>query len=148
MADRFLDDNLQKQVREFLSEMKEPVVILFFGSQEKCELCSETERLLGEVVNLSDKLSIEVYDLEVDAELAQKYHVDMAPGFVLAALNNGEIEDYGVRYAGIPAGHEFSALINDLLRISSRDSGLSPETRKYLSGLTKPVHLQVYVTPT
>lgn len=148
MADRFLDDNLQKQVRDFFDQLQQPVVILFFGSQEKCELCSDTETLLNEVVNLSDKLSIEVYDLEQDAELAKKYHVDKAPGFVLAALNDGVISDFGIRYAGIPAGHEFSALINDLVRISSRDSGLSDETRKFLAGLKQAVHLQVYVTPT
>ena len=37
---------------------------------------------------------------------------------------------------------------HDLSFDGAADSGLSPETRKFLSGLTKPVHLQVYVTPT
>ena len=56
--------------------------------------------------------------------------------------------DYGVRFAGIPSGHEFSTLIHDLILVSGRDSGLSPETRAFLKGLEKPVHLQVFVTPT
>jgi alkyl hydroperoxide reductase subunit AhpF len=53
-----------------------------------------------------------------------------------------------VRYAGIPSGHEFSSLIQDLILVSGRDSGLSEQTREYLAGLKEPVHLQVFVTPT
>jgi glutaredoxin-like protein len=56
--------------------------------------------------------------------------------------------DYGVRLAGIPSGHEFSSLIQDLILVSGRDSGLSAETRKALDDLDKPVLLQVFVTPT
>jgi hypothetical protein len=39
-------------------------------------------------------------------------------------------------------------LIHDLVLISGRDSGLSEQTREFLSSLDKPVHLQVFVTPT
>jgi glutaredoxin-like protein len=49
---------------------------------------------------------------------------------------------------GIPAGHEFTSLIRNILMVSSRDSGLSPETRTFLSKLDKPLHMQVFVTPT
>jgi len=56
--------------------------------------------------------------------------------------------DYGIQYSGIPSGHEFSTLINDILLVSGRDSGLSPQTREFLQKLDKPVHFQVFVTPT
>jgi glutaredoxin-like protein len=56
--------------------------------------------------------------------------------------------DYGVRFAGIPSGHEFSSLIEGLILVSGRDSGLSGEIRKQLRGLKNPVLLQVFVTPT
>ncbi|MBP1700991.1 MAG: glutaredoxin-like protein, partial [Chloroflexi bacterium] len=47
-----------------------------------------------------------------------------------------------------PSGHEFSSLINTLVVVSNRDSGLDQQTRDFLSKLDKPVHLQVFVTPT
>jgi alkyl hydroperoxide reductase subunit AhpF len=53
-----------------------------------------------------------------------------------------------VLYSGIPAGHEFGSLIHDLVLVSGRDSGLSQKARNFLAGLRKPVHLQVFVTPT
>ncbi|HSQ16551.1 MAG TPA: glutaredoxin, partial [Anaerolineales bacterium] len=59
-----------------------------------------------------------------------------------------QITDYGIRYAGIPSGYEFSSLIQSLVLVSGRDSGLAPETRQALADLKQPVLLQVFVTPT
>jgi alkyl hydroperoxide reductase subunit AhpF len=69
--------------------------------------------------------------------LAQQYSVDKAPGIVIAAQDGNTTTDYGIRYAGIPAGHEFSALINDLLLVSGRDSRLSESTRAALKDITQ-----------
>jgi glutaredoxin-like protein len=122
--------------------------VFYFGKQNDCDTCDDTLQLLQEVTGLSDKLSLAVYDLDTDAEVARQYHVDKTPGIVLAAKDGDTITDYGVRYAGIPAGHEFSSLIHDLVLVSGRDSGLSQETRDLLKGIEQPVHMQVFVTPT
>ena len=113
-----------------------------------CEYCADTRQLLEEVVALSDKLSLSSYDLEQDAEIARRYHVDKAPAVVITGWDGEQIVDYGMRFYGIPAGHEFSALIQALMLVSEGDSGLQPETRQYLRELTQPVHLQVFSTPT
>ena len=143
-----LHENVRQQVRDVFAELKEPVHILFFGSQENCDYCDDTRQLVGEVVALSDKLSLGIHDLQTDAALASQYHVDKAPTLVIAARNDGEVSDYGIRLAGIPSGHEFNSLIQDILLVSGRDSGLSSASREFLKGLTKPIELQVYVTPT
>jgi alkyl hydroperoxide reductase subunit AhpF len=147
--DKMLDAAIQKKLREMFQGLVEPVCIVFFGSAaENCEYCAQTEQLLAEVVALSPKLSMRVYDLQQHADVAAGLHVDKAPGFVLAGLEGDVLVDFGVRYAGIPAGHEFSSLINDIVMVSGRDSGLSEATREFLQLLQKPVHLQVFVTPT
>lgn len=150
MPDTMLNEDVRNQVKELFQNLSGPVEVLFFGSDhpELCGYCSETHQLLKEVISLSEKLSLKVYDIQHDSELAQKYHVDAAPGFVMAALEETGLVDYGVRYKGIPAGHEFVSLVNDLVFVSRRDSGLRPETRSFLQSLSKPVHLQVFVTPT
>jgi len=145
---RLLDDNITQQVREVFQGLKYPVHILFFGRKHGCEYCEETQQLLEEVVALSDKLSLSLYDLDADADVAAHYQVDKAPGIVIAAREGDQITDLGIRYAGIPAGHEFTSLIQDILIVSGRDSGLSKATREFLQSLDKPVHLQVFVTPT
>lgn len=148
MAEKLLNEQIVGQIQEVFANLKEPVQVLYFGQDQNCDYCEDTHQLLAEVTAISDKLSLEVYDLDRDASVAQQYHVDKAPGIVIAGRDGDQVQDYGVRYAGIPSGHEFSSLIHDLVNVSQRDSGLSQETREFLKTLEKPVLLQVFVTPT
>ena len=145
---QLLNDDVTKQIREVFEGLKGPVHIMFFGSKTNCDYCDDTRQLVEEVVAISDLLSVEIYDMEADADLAAKYNVDKAPGVVIAAKEGEQITDFGVRLAGIPSGHEFTSLIQDILLVSNRDSGLNPQTREFLKGLEKPILLQVFVTPT
>lgn len=145
---QLLNEDIRNQVQEVFSQLKDPVQVLFFGRETDCDYCDDTRQLIEEVTTLSDKLALSVYDLDRDAAIASHYNVDKAPGMVIAGRDGDQIIDYGVRLSGIPSGHEFSSLIHDLILVSGRDSGLSQPTRQMLSKLTKPVHLQVFVTPT
>ena len=115
-----LDDKIKGQIRDLFADLQHPVEILFFGSQEKarCQYCEETKQLLEEVSSLSDLISLSVYDFVADADLAGQYKVDGTPEFVLAGRDGDQILDYGIRYKGIPAGHEFTSLINGLVMVS------------------------------
>jgi alkyl hydroperoxide reductase subunit AhpF len=145
---KLLNDGIEKQISELFARLKEPVHIILFGSQKNSEDSSEARQLAEEVVALSDKLSLENRDIQADATLADQYHVTQAPALVIAAMDGNKVTDRGIRMLGIPSGHDFSALIHDLLLVSSRDSGLSADTREYLKTIEKPIHLQVFVTPT
>ncbi len=143
-----LNEDIVSQIREVFEKMDQPVHVLFFGAAQNCEYCGEARQLAEEVIALSDKLSLDVHDLDADAELARAYNMDKAPGMALTYKDGGQIVDLGIRYAGIPSGHEFSSFIQDILLASGRDSGLSAATRAFLKSLTAPVSLQVFVTPT
>ena len=143
-----LNADVIKQIEDAFAPMKEAVQIMYFGQKEGCDYCADTRQLIEEVVEISDKLSLEIYDLDDDADVAEKFNVDKAPGIVIAGKNGDTVSDYGIRYAGIPSGHEFTSLIQDILLVSGRDSGLTQETRDFLKELTEPVLLQVFVTPT
>jgi glutaredoxin-like protein len=145
---QLLNDDITKQIREVFDGLKNPVHIMFFGSKQNCQYCDDTRQLVEEVAALSDLASVEIYDVETDGDLAAKYNVDKAPGVVIAAKEGNQVTDFGVRLVGIPSGHEFTSLIQDILLVSNRDSGLNPQTRDFLKGLDKPVLLQVFVTPT
>ena len=146
--EKLLNEQTISQIREAFQQMKEPVQILFFGSNENCDYCADTRQLLEEVAAVDDKLGISVYDLRADADVASKFNIDKAPGIVIAAKSGDQIMDFGIQYSGIPSGHEFGTIINDIILVSGRDSGLSVEVREFLKNLEKPLHMQVFVTPT
>lgn len=143
-----LNTEISKQVEEAFTQLDKQVEVLFFGSQEDCEFCEQTLQLVEEVTNLSDKLSLSIYDVDMNPDQAAQFNVDKTPGLVIAGYENDQIIDFGIRYAGVPSGHEFSSLIQDLILVSGRDSRLSQQTREFLADLTGPVSLQVFVTPT
>ncbi|HET9906871.1 MAG TPA: thioredoxin family protein [Anaerolineales bacterium] len=145
--EKFLNEQIVKQIEEAFAAMENPVQVLYFGSQDHCDSCTETQQLLEEVTATSDKIELSVYDLKDNREIAERFNVTNAPGIVIAAKNDTEVKNLGVQFSGAPSGYEFSTLINDILAVSRRDSGLSETTRELLKKLDRPVHLQVFVTP-
>lgn len=148
MPERLLNDETAEKVKEVFQGLKEPVQVLFFSTKTNCDYCEDIRALTEEVVGLSEMLALSEYDLDEEAEIAQQYNVYKAPALVIAGRDRDQIIDYGVRYFGIPSGHEFSSLVYDLVLVSGRDSGLDMKTRQALGELNQPVHLQVFVTPT
>lgn len=147
--ENLLPTEITQQVKDFFGKLQQPVAVLLFTSKSACEYCAEAQQLLQEVVELSPLLELRVHDIEDEADLAAHYRVSgKAPAIVITAKDGDQLTDYGIRFLGLPSGHEFGTLIQDLLIVSSRDSGLSAATREYLKSLKAPLHLQVFVTPT
>jgi glutaredoxin-like protein len=138
-----IPDRDKPKVREKLSRMDKPVTLVYFTQENECLYCRETRELLEDLVELSEHIKLEVYDFVADAEKAREYGVTKIPAMVLL----GD-KDHGIRYFGVPAGYEFAGLLEDLVMVSNRDSGLSKTSRARLKALTQPLHVQVFVTPT
>jgi glutaredoxin-like protein len=146
-----LDDRVRKQVQAALAGLERPVRMVMFtqgdGGALECEYCSDTRELTQEVASLSDKISVDVKDFQGDEALAKTYGVDKIPAIVLLA-DGTEPASPRIRFFGIPAGYEFSTLLEDLRMVSSGAHGLSSETLAAIATLKEPVHIQVFVTPT
>lgn len=138
-----LNDQVREQVKRELAVLKNPVKLVNFTQEIECEYCRETRSLVEEVASLSNKVSAEVYNLVLDKEKAAQYKIDKIPAIAVV----GE-KDYGIRFFGIPAGYEFTSLIEAIKTVGNGDSGLSDAAKKQLATLTQPVHIQVFVTVT
>jgi glutaredoxin-like protein len=146
--EKVLDPQITKQIQQAFDGLEQPVQVLLFTSNETCDYCNETKQLLEEVVALNHKIELSVHDIDQEPEMASRYSVTNTPGIVIAAKDPKGVKNLGIQFSGIPSGYEFSTLINDILMVSRRDSGLDAKTREYLKSLDRPLHLQVFVTPT
>ncbi len=131
------------EIRGQLQEMVNPVKLVHFTQELNLEYGREARQLLEELAAISDKLSLEVYNFLLDGEKAGEYGVDKVPATVVR-----NTKDYGIRFFGLPAGYEFTALLDAILAVSKGDSGLGEESREKLRKVQQPVHLEVFVTPT
>lgn len=147
-----LNEGIQKQVRQVFDELATPVKLVMFSTTEddasslECEMCTDTRNLIEEVAALSNKISFEVFDFSKDEAEVRQFHVDKIPALVM--LGGVDERDYGIRFYGIPSGYEFSSLIEGILTAGKGEHGLSQKTVETIAQLDRPVHIQVYVTPT
>lgn len=133
----------KKAIEKEFANLKDPVKLIYFTQEMECQFCEQTRELLEEVGELSDKLSVEIYDFVKDKEKALQYRIDKIP----ATIVEGK-KDYGIRYFGVPSGYEFSTLLGSILEVSNEESGLSDKTKELVKAINTPIHIQVFVTPT
>ena len=131
------------EIKKRFEQLANPVRLVHFTQELNLEYGREAKQLLEEVAATSDKISIEVFNFLIDKEKVAEYGVDKVPATV---VRNGK--DYGIRFYGLPAGYEFSNLIDAILSVSSGDSGLAEGTKEKLKAINQPLHLEVFVTPT
>jgi glutaredoxin-like protein len=140
-----ISDKDRKAVGDRLAKLAGPVKLVMFTQEMECQFCRETRELVEEVAALSDKISVEVKDFLKEEAEAKKLGIDKIPA--IGVFGDGG-KDYVIRFYGIPAGYEFMSLLESIEIVSKGESGLSAEGKEKVKALNKPVHLQVFVTPT
>ena len=140
----------QEVQRRFDTELKSDVSLTLYTQPEsslfipgrECRSCGPTQRLLEEVAELSDRLSVEVVDYYGNLADARRLGIEKIPAVLVGS------GDSTVRYYGLPSGFEFAVLLDTVIAASDKRSTLQLETRRSLKELTEDVHIQVFVTPT
>ena len=134
----------EEAVRKEFERIAGPVKLVVFSQELVAQdLCRQNEQLIKEVAALSDRISVEVLNPVVDRERAAAYGVEDVPATVVEGAR-----DYGVRFLGIPAGYEFSNLIDSIIAVSSGEASLMAETKSSLATLAGDVEIKVFSTPT
>lgn len=141
--EKLLNEEVSKQVTEYLEPMKKAVKMVLFTDGEDCQTCKETKMLLTEVSALNDLITLEVKDLKNDADLAKEYGIKMSPSFVMLDENNAY---HGVKFNGIPAGHEINSFLSALMDMSGIDFGFDKAIGNRLDNLKRKVNIKVFIT--
>jgi glutaredoxin-like protein len=144
MEKRLLPANIVEQVKGVFKEMEGKVTALFFKTDRRCDYCKTGEQLLKELAEINEKLSYEVHD--IDSERARQFEIEVAPSIILLTADG---DDKGVRFLGIPAGHEFGTLLQNIVSFSKgAKPDLSEESLKKIGAIDSPVDIKVFVTTT
>jgi alkyl hydroperoxide reductase subunit AhpF len=127
---------------------------LYIPGREEPQTGRQARQLMEELVALSPKLHLDVYDPRSEPDLAREHGVERTPALLIRpweeeGADGADNGAFGrVRFFGLPSGYEFATVLEDLIDVSRRETRLSPVTRERLATLPGPLHLQVFVTPT
>jgi glutaredoxin-like protein len=139
-----LPDDKKEAIRaEFKEKLVDPVKIVMFTQELECRFCSDTRQLVQDLATLTDKINVEVYDFQADADKAKAMGIDKIPALAIIGR-----KDHGVRIYGIPYGYELQTLLEALVTVSTGKTDLSEKTKAILADIKSPVHIQVFVSLT
>jgi alkyl hydroperoxide reductase subunit F len=93
-----LDDTLKAQLQQYLALLRQPIRLI--ASLDDSETGKDMGELLSTIVGLSDKVTLDTTGTDT-----------RKPSFTVVR----EGESQGVRFAGLPLGHEFTSLVLALL---------------------------------
>ncbi|HHX78182.1 MAG TPA: glutaredoxin [Acholeplasmataceae bacterium] len=139
---KLFNEEVEKQLKEVLANMINPITILMFTDGD-CLTCKETKQLLSEVADLNSKISLEIKEIK-DASLEVKqFEIELVPSFVILDMKK---KYQGVKFNGIPAGHEINSLVSAILEMSGLQIGVDKSLIKRIKKINKPVNIKVFIT--
>ena len=146
----FFDEEVAGQIKERFADLVHPVKLVVFSQTLDSPESEEVRRLVEELGTLDPRLIIESKNFILDADLATSLGIHHIPAIAIlrAGVDGAKDVDYGVRFFGLPMQYDFGVLIDGIVDVSKGESGLDPATLEALNTLSKPVHLQVFSTPT
>ncbi len=137
-----MDEATKEQVKVMFSTLEDDVTIHLFVKDHDCLYCGDTTALITMVADLSKKITVEKHTDEIGSGKAAEMGVRAHPTVVLHGKDK-----YKVRFLGIPAGHEFGALIAGIVAVSTGSVPLEPDIIQDIKEIDKPLHIQVFTTP-
>ncbi len=126
-----LDDSLKAQLQQYLGLLRQPIRLI--ASLDDSETGTDMKSLLETIVSLSDKVT-----LDTSGDDARK------PSFVVAR----EGETQGVRFAGLPLGHEFTSLVLALLWTGGHPPKVEQDVIDSVRALDGDFSFEVYMSLT
>ena len=125
-----LDASLKTQLKTYLGRLILPIEIT--ASLDESDKSREMQALLVEIAELSPLITLrEVRD---DAERKPSFAINRVGG------------DIGVRFAGIPLGHEFTSLVLALLQAGGHPPKVEPEVIEQIRAIEGEFLFETYIS--
>ena len=126
-----LDASLKQQLQTYLGRMTQPIEIV--ATLDDSEPAREMRELLEDVVSLSSLITLE--QRQADGSVR-------APSFTVNRVG----ADMGIRFAGIPMGHEFTSLVLALLQAGGHPPKVDATVIEQVAALDGDFEFEVYVS--
>jgi alkyl hydroperoxide reductase subunit F len=125
-----LDANVTQQLKTYLVNITQPIELV--ASLDDTPKAKEMGALLDDIAALSDKITV------VTADNPRK------PSFMIRRTGT----DIGVRFAGLPMGHEFTSLVLALLQVGGHPSKAAADLIEQVKNLDGDFAFETYFSLT
>ncbi len=144
-----LDADLKQQLKTHLERISRPVELV--ADLDSSDSSSEMLGLLEEVASLSGQIALRIRTpgrpgpesaIDHSPPRSNDENHPLVPSFRVGRAGT----DLGIRFAGIPLGHEFTSFVLALLHAGGHPPKVAPETARRIEALEGEFEFQVYVS--
>ena len=126
-----LDANLKQQLQAYLGRLTRPIEIV--ASLDDSDASREMMALLQDIASLSNLITLEQRDHDAAVR---------TPSFSVNRVG----ADMGIRFAGIPMGHEFTSLVLALLQAGGHPPKADAALIEQIKALEGDFNFEVYIS--
>lgn len=139
---KFLDDNIQNQLKDIFSKFDKKVKVVLIKDPEIAK-STQMEEFLSEISSLSDKIDFQSLNKNENLELEKKIDAERFPTIAFFDQDNNF---KGVKFSTLPGGHELNSFILTLYNIAGAGQKISEESKKKIDGISTPHKIKIGVT--
>lgn len=140
--ERLFSQDVANQIKDIFNGMVNPITIKLYVDGD-CDTCAETKQLLSETAELSDKITLDIIELADAGNDLVTYQIERTPSFIFLDKDN---QYRGVKFNGIPAGHEINSFISAIMEMSGVEFKFSDKVLERVAKINKPIDIKVFVT--
>lgn len=139
---KFLDDNIQNQLKDIFSKFDKTVKVVLIKDPEIAKSI-QMEEFLSEISSLSDKIEFQSLNKNENLELEKKIDAERFPTIAFFDQDNNF---KGVKFSTLPGGHELNSFILALYNIAGTGQKISEESKKRIDSISTPHKIKIGVT--
>ena len=139
---KLLNDGLRAQLKGVLARLEKNVTLVSIVDESNSKSI-ELRDLILDIADLDERVSAEIYSKGENIEIENEIHADKYP--VVALLDNNK-KYSGVKFHGVPGGHELNSFILAIYNLGSAGQQISEDTLNNIKKIDKDINIKVCVS--
>lgn len=137
-----LNDGLRSQLKGVLARLEKNVTLVSIVDESNSKSI-ELRDLILDIADLDERVSAEIYNKGENVEVENKINADKYP---VVALLDSDKKYSGVKFHGVPGGHELNSFILAIYNLGSAGQQISEETLNNIKNVDKDINIKVCVS--
>ena len=132
-SDGLLSEDMKAQLRALFEKMQDNAILKLYLDNR--EISQELESYMRELASLSNKLTVDIADVNASSDFAPCVRLYRADG-----------EETGLAFHGVPGGHEFSSFVLGIYNAIGPGQSIDDKAKEEIQAISEPTNIKVLVS--
>ena len=133
LSDGLLSEDMKSQLRTLFEKMQGNAILKLYLDNR--DISKELEAYMRELALLSNRLTVEVVDVNAPSDIAPCVRLCYSDG-----------TESGLAFHGVPGGHEFSSFVLGIYNAIGPGQSIDEKAKEAIQKISKPTNIKVLVS--